>query len=244
MAWWWRKRTAETAGSVEDRIRHKYTSFRELLSLNNECLELISGLQEDLQFVPPLRDILGTRIAAVYEKLGATVATLEKLTGIPYSQLHNSIATQQNEVERYIASCQELANPDLSAWLADFDGSAVAEVGGKAAALAEIKNKLRLPVPEGYVLTANSYRQFCGIPLWAKIRDATRNVDLNDLEALRAISAKLTEMVMASAGAAGRSRSPSPSVLVSCGRLAMALPFDPARSERAARGRLPANSSA
>ncbi len=198
MAWWWRKKTAQVAGCVEDTIRYKYATFRELLSLNNECLELISALQEDLQFAPPLRDILGTRIATVYERLGATVSALEKLSGVPYSQLHSSIAAQQNEVERYVASRQELANPDLSAWLADFDGSAVTEVGSKAAALAEIKNKLRLPVPDGYVLTANSYRQFCGIPLWSQIRDATRNLDLNDLDALGATSARLTDRVMAS----------------------------------------------
>jgi pyruvate,water dikinase len=195
MAWWWKK-PAEAPGAVEARVRYKYANFRELLSLNNECLELISGLQEDLQFVPPLRDILGTRIGTIYEKLEATVATLEKLTGLPAGQLRNALHAQQDEVERYIAARQELANPDLSAWLADFDARAVADVGSKAAALAEIRNKLHLPVPEGYVLTAQAYRQFCGVPLWAQVRDLTRNVDLNDLDALQTISAKLNDLVL------------------------------------------------
>ncbi len=197
MAWWWKSKAAEAPGAVEARVRNKYTNFRELLALNNECLELISGLQEDLQFVPPLRAILGARISAIYEKLAATIATLEKLAGLPYRQLHDAIHAQQAEVERYIAACQELTNPDLSAWLTDLDGCAAPEAGGKAAALAEIKNKLRLPVPDGYVITAESYRQFCGVPLWSRIRDLTRNVDLNDLDALQAVSAKLRDAVLA-----------------------------------------------
>ena len=47
----------EAPGAGADRIRAKYHSFRELLAINNECLELMAGLQEDLQFVPPRREV-------------------------------------------------------------------------------------------------------------------------------------------------------------------------------------------
>ena len=64
MRWWHRKTTEpEAPGAVADRVRAKYTSFRELLTLNNESLELMAGLQDDLQYVPPRRDVLGDRIA-------------------------------------------------------------------------------------------------------------------------------------------------------------------------------------
>jgi pyruvate, water dikinase len=196
MSWWSKRKPAEPAEAVEDRIRRRYHSFRELLSLNNECLELMAGIQEDLQFVLPWRDIVGPRISAVYSKAEATVAALERLTGISFPQLRESIHVQQNEVERYIAARQELVVPDFSAWLGEIDRTRVADVGGKAAALAEVKNRLGLPVPDGYVITAEAYRQFCGIPLWEKIRDATHNIDLNDLGALQEISKRLTDMVM------------------------------------------------
>ena len=184
MSWWSKKKPAEPAKAVEDRIRRRYQSFRHLLSLNNECLELMAAIQEDLQFVLPWRDIVGPRISTVYSKTEATVAALERLTGINFPQLHEAIHAQQNEVERYIAARQELVAPNFSAWLGEIDGASVAEAGGKAAALAEVKNRIGLPVPDGYVITAEAYRQFCGIPLWEKIRDATHNLDLNDLSAL------------------------------------------------------------
>jgi pyruvate, water dikinase len=196
MAWWWKRKRAEAAGSTEDRIRLQYVSFRELLSLNNDCLELIAGIQEDLKFVPPLRDILRTRIADVCDKLTQTLSALERLTGKSYPQLRKSVGEQQLEIERYISARQELAAPELSLWLADIEPGAENEVGGKAAALADIKNRLHLPVPDGYVLTAQAYRLFCGVPFWSQIRDATCNVDLNDLDTLQTISSRLHDLAV------------------------------------------------
>jgi pyruvate,water dikinase len=123
------------------------------------------------------------------------VATLERLTGKPLPQLAALVRAQQGEIESYIAAGDELDSPPLAFWLSEIDRRSESEAGGKAAALGEIKNRLSLPVPEGYVLTAEAYRQFCGMPLWQELRDATRNVDLNDLQRLEAISTQLAEQV-------------------------------------------------
>ena len=81
--WWWQDKPApEAPGAVAERVRARYASFRELLALNNESLELMAGLQEDLQFVPPRRDSLGDRIGAVFNRVGAVIAALERLTGM------------------------------------------------------------------------------------------------------------------------------------------------------------------
>ncbi len=194
---WWKRWRVGVTGSAEQTIRQKYSSFRELLALNNECLEILAGIQEDLHYAPPSGQVLGGRVPAVFHRIAQVVATLERLTGGNFHVLADAVSAQRQDVERDLAARQELVAPNLSCWLSDIDATAVAEVGGKAAALGEIKNKLGLPVPDGYVLTAQAYRQFCGIPLWSQIRDATRNVDLNDLDSLGVISSKLTDMVMA-----------------------------------------------
>lgn len=196
---WWRKKTQPTEApeAIQDRIRRRFASFRELLFLNNESLELLAGIQEDLQFTPPSRAVFEGRIASVFEKAMGVVASLEKLTGYGYSDLSNAVEAQRSQVEQYMAGREDLRAPKLSASLAELDMGAVAEAGSKAAALGEIKNKLGLPVPDGYVLTADAYRQFCGIPCWEQIRSLTHNLDLNNPSSLQEASAKLISMVMA-----------------------------------------------
>jgi pyruvate,water dikinase len=198
MLLWWRKKDPEGAAApAEARLRQKYTTFRTLLSLNNECLESMASLQEDLQYVSPLRDIAGDRVASIFGRAQRIVESLEKLTATSFGSLSRSLEQQRHEVETYIAAQQELATPRLSAWLSEVDATASGEVGGKAAALGEVKNRLGLPVPDGYILTTEAYRQFCGIPLWEQIREALRRADLSDLENLQSVSGQLMDMVMA-----------------------------------------------
>ncbi len=191
--WWWRQEKQST--SPEQTIRTKYTSFRHLLSQNNDCLEILAGIQEDLQYAPASRRVLGERIDLVFSKLENVVTTLERLTETAFPHLLATVRAQREEVESYLGACDELVKPPLARSLSEVDIHSAPEVGGKAAALGEIRNKLLLPVPDGFVLTAEAYRQFCGIPLWKQLRDTTRNLDLNDLQELERVSSRLGELV-------------------------------------------------
>ena len=171
--------------------------FANFSALNSECLELMAGLQEDLLFVPPRRDIVGDRVADVLHKAGQTVAALERLSGLRYPGLGKVLDAQRQEVERYIAP-QELTTAQLTRPLSEVDMRHVLDAGEKAAALGEVKNRVDAPVPDGCVLTTEAYRQFCGVPLWKQIRDAFRRADLGDGESLQAISAEITQLVMES----------------------------------------------
>jgi pyruvate,water dikinase len=179
-----------------ERVRAKYASFRELLALNNEALELMAGLQDDLQYVPPRPEVLGGRIGAIFGKIGGVVASLERLTGFSQRMLAAAVETQQNEIERYACGLEERAAPALFAPLSEIDADSETKAGSKAAVLGEVRNRLGLPVPDGFVLTTEAYWQYCGIPLWEKVRDATRNLDLNDPGALRGVSASLRQSAM------------------------------------------------
>lgn len=193
------KRKSETpvfSGTAAERLRAKYTHFRELLTLNNEALELMAGLQDDLQYVPPRRDVLGSRIGAVFDRVGAVIAAIGRLSGAPQPALIGALAGQRQDVERYAASLEEIHRPRLSAWLSEITAAGENEAGSKAAVLGEIRNRVGLPVPDGFVLTAEAYRQYCGIPLWTEIRDAIHDLDLNDLEAVARASDLLSRRVM------------------------------------------------
>ncbi len=197
---WFKKRGLDEgppAAAVEERLREKYLCFRELLALNTECLEVIVNLQEDLRYVPPRRDVVERRVQAVFEKAQAIVSALDRLTGYHHEELYRALGRQQHEVERYIAAQQELVTPRLAAWRYEIGLSDSGEGGGKAAALGEVKNKVGLPVPNGYVITTEAYRQFCGLPHWRTIRDLLHELEPNDLAAVRQASETLRGLVLA-----------------------------------------------
>ncbi len=197
MRWWFSKKGRnEEEVPTERRVRRKYESFRSLLALNNESLELMATLQEDLQYVPPRRDVLGTRVAGIFERAERIVGTLEVLTGKKFPALAGAVRDHRHEVENFIATQQELVSPRLAAWLSEVGAGDTGEVGGKAAALGEIKNALGLPVPHGYVLTTEAYRRFFGNPAWKSIRNALAGVDVQSPPTLQAASAELSDGVM------------------------------------------------
>ena len=197
MSFWHRQRAAPAApAEAAERVRTKYASFRELLTANNESLELMARLQEDLQHVPPHRDVIEAPIAGIFERVRCVVGALEKLTGTTERILAESLASQQHEIERFAAALQETVRTRLAAWLSEVNAGSEQEVGSKASALGEIRNKLGLPVPDGFVLTTEAYSRYCGLPLWQEIRDATRNLDLNDLDALHAVATRLRDKAL------------------------------------------------
>ena len=195
---WWRPKADHPAAAAfsETRLRHKYATFRRLLSLNNECLELMASLQEDLQFISPRWEVVADRVVAIFENAQGIASELSTLAGKREPALMRALDEQRQAIETYLAAQQEKDMPRLAASLSDVAAGNAMEVGGKAAALGEIKNRLGLPVPEGFVLTTEAYRQFCGIPLWSSVRDALHDSDPSDLDGLQAISARLTDMVM------------------------------------------------
>ncbi len=196
--WLFRRENSQQDGTSPgaDRVRAKYASFRDLLALNNESLELLAGLQDDLRYVPPRPEALAGRIGMTFDRIRGVVGSLERLTGLSQRTLAAAVETQQREIERYSSTLAERARPRLAVPLSELDASSEDDAGSKAAVLGEIRNRLGLPVPNGFVLTTEAYRQYCGIPLWEKIRDATRNLDLNDGEAVRRVSEFLMQCVI------------------------------------------------
>ncbi len=185
--------------AAEERVRRQYREFKALLASNNECLALMAGLQEDLRFVPPRPHLVGERIAAVFERTVASVTALEHVTGKTYASFHRLAARGRREVEAFLAAEGRRESPAMAVSLAQVDASHAALVGGKAAALGEVANRVGLPVPEGFVLTAGAYAQVVGLPLWREVRDALRDLDPDDEAGLAAAATSLRAAV---AGAA------------------------------------------
>ncbi|MFP5229658.1 MAG: PEP/pyruvate-binding domain-containing protein, partial [Acidobacteriota bacterium] len=179
----------------ENTIRSRYVEFRTLLSLNNDCLEILASIQEDLHFIAAGREVPGERASGIFDKLGDLVGTLERVTGNRYRQLTAAVSLQRRELDAWVAVQSRQAPAPFVMRLDAVDRRSELLVGGKAAVLGEIRNRLLLPVPDGWVVTAEAYRRLFGTFLWKEVRDLTRRIDLDDLMRLEETSARLVQAV-------------------------------------------------
>jgi pyruvate,water dikinase len=183
-------RTA-AAGHPLEGLSQKYQHCREVIAHNNEALELLAAVQEDLLYAPPRADVVGSRVASVFGEVSATIGALECLTDRPEPALREAIERQRREVELFLAARQERPAARLAVRLSDIGRDDAREVGAKAAMLAEVRNRLDIPVPDGYVMTTEAYEQFWVVPQWRRVRDEVRGLDAADPDRLSRVSHRL-----------------------------------------------------
>ena len=188
-----RRRSAASAAGPD--LPRRYRSFRRLLGLNNECLELLASLQEDLLFVSPASGCLDETLKGLFERTRGIVEALEDLSGSGQARLSEILASLAAEIDRHLDSLRHAPPIRLLAALPEIGVSDEMEVGGKAAALAEVRNRAALPVPDGAAVTTEAYRQFCETALWREIRDTLRDLEPSAGPALPAASRRLTALV-------------------------------------------------
>jgi hypothetical protein len=168
--------TGRRRGVPEERLRQKYHTW-ELLTLNNESLELMAGLQEDLTYIPPRRDVVEARVAAIYQK-ASLGRRLERITGREQPGWPPQ-STQRLEVGRHISVLQVDGAP-AGGFARRTRGRTQRRLGEGSDPRRDQVTRCGLPVPDGFVATTEAYRQFFGIPRWREIRDALRGVEPED----------------------------------------------------------------
>ena len=83
-------------------------------------------------------------------------------------------------------------------WFSEIDKNSVSVAGGKGANLGEMYNS-GVPVPPGFVVTAQAYEHFIEHSnLYEKMKDILENIDYNDTKKLDEATKKVREMILKS----------------------------------------------
>ncbi len=193
------KRKKSAAADVgEDVFKKKYLSFKRLLELNSDVLEIMARLEIvsagdfvfDMQFIRSRSD-------AVLEKCKEIIAELNILGNNRYAALIPVYEAIETQIHQEIAGRAVRAAVPLVLPLSQVDRRLLLEVGGKNANLGEIKNRLQLPTPDGFVLTAEAYRQVLAENhLDHKLAAFFREVDPDRLDELTEKSRLMREEIL------------------------------------------------
>ena len=189
----------------ENFFKEKYHSFKKLLDTNNEALEIMARLETvsggdfvfDLQYIR-------AKSEAILEKCKKIIDELNVLGNNRYTALTPVYEVIKTKIQDEIAPRSAPAREALVLPLGRVDRRLLLEVGGKNANLGEIKNRVQLPTPDGFVLTAEAYRQVLAENnLTARLAAFVAEVDPGDLGGLTEKSRRIREEIL-QAGIPGR----------------------------------------
>ncbi|MBI5605327.1 MAG: phosphoenolpyruvate synthase [Deltaproteobacteria bacterium] len=183
---------------MEEQLRQKYGAFRKLLADNQEVLEIITDLEEkyagdyifDMQY-------LRANIRKLSEKVYSLIHLLNEISNLKYGELYRIHEQIYQELSDLLAKKRKIPVDDL---VLSFDRIALDKeesVGGKMANLGELRNRLGLPVPEGFAITAYTYKAFIDYHhLQEEISSRLNQLDINNLEDLIVVSRDIQQLIL------------------------------------------------
>ena len=185
------------AGLAEE-FKARYLSFRQLLAANNKALELMSELEAAAGGGRVFgMSFLRSRITALGVSVFQMVDLLGRLAPGKYPALAPGLKNIQSQLEAIAAPAETGGGGDLVLALKDIDQSRAEEAGAKMANLGEMRNRLGLKVPAGFVITAAAWRLLLSQEgLVQEIRRLQQAADLENAAELFTLSSRLRQLIV------------------------------------------------
>ncbi len=197
VSWVKQKFSGRRKATITADLKEKYHVFVKLIAENDYALELISELQEKLSgenifTIPYLQNIVKKLLVSTQ----TIIRLLNKLTNNSCQLLDDSYRQIEQEIYDVMTGKKEPIVV-LTAISLDKAYKEIADkIGDKMANLGEIKNRLMLPVPDGFAMTVCAYNQFMEYNgLDVVIPEILEGVDVEDGEKLMEVEQKIKSIV-------------------------------------------------
>lgn len=153
---WGRKKEEE-----ELSLQFLFQTFRELLDYNNQALDLMADMGEklggDYLFDKQYIETVITQLEEVVYKI---VYDLNLITPKKYLALFDVFEKAKMEIQGELGSRFTLPKGELVYPIGDLTKEMSDYVGEKMATLGELRNRLGLKVPEGFVISTYAFKRF------------------------------------------------------------------------------------
>jgi pyruvate,water dikinase len=178
-------------------LRHKYASFRNLLTTNNEILRMITELEGVLVGNRELSlDEIQSITADLKINVEIMVRDLNVLSDGHYRELQSKIEKIAAGIDEEYRQVHGVPITRLCIPLEDVGRELADAVGGKTSNLGEVRNRIGLPVPHGFAVTSFAYRSFVeGSGIQKLLEELWSRIDLEDRPGLARISGEMMRIV-------------------------------------------------
>ncbi len=180
-------------------LKEKYTAFKSLLTHDKSAHELMAEL-EDIYYGQQKKDF-NTVIAlcsSLSEHVDQIVEELARVCPGKYTDLRLFYKKIDAYIRHMIITDISEATPPYVVDLEDVGSEDLQLVGGKALNLGIVKNRLNIPVPDGYIITTRAYHYFIQSNDLRQAIDAhLADLDINDPASLERHSSQIREQILA-----------------------------------------------
>ncbi|MFH1019977.1 MAG: PEP/pyruvate-binding domain-containing protein [Pseudomonadota bacterium] len=186
-----------TPGELQAAFRTHYKEFRALLTANNNALELMAEMEQALGPGHPFgMAFVRGNCTALSVNIYKMIHHLTRLADGRYTELDQPFRAVTKQLEQVIASRPVSAEGAAILAMAEVDASTVDQVGEKMANLGEVRNRVGLRTPDGFVITATAARRFIEAnALQVEINRRLKGLDLDNLEELYTVSAGIQGLI-------------------------------------------------
>ena len=184
--------------TIAGAFRSKYSAFKQLLHDNNAVLELMADLEEkssgDFLFD---MNYLQRTVEQTTGKVSSIIRNLNLLSHNKYQALNNVFGSITLNIDRVVWKRIEIPSSAYVVPLSDVTADMPLIAGGKMANIGEMKNRLGLPVPDGFVITSSSFRKFLEFHgLKDRLKEMLGKLDLKNAAALQKVSSEFQKIIL------------------------------------------------
>jgi len=181
-------------------FKARYHSFQLLLSSNNKSLDIMADIEKLLE---------GSRLfgmshvkancTAVSVNVYKMIKNLEVLAPGKYRELSLRFNDINQQIDKVLLFKKPETDEPLVIPLDSVNKDMSDIIGSKMANIGEMKNRLNLTVPAGFVITSAAYKKFISYnDLQAEIDRLFQTTDTEDIEHLYPLSAKIRQTIIKS----------------------------------------------
>ena len=179
-------------------FKARYHSFKLLLSANNRALEIMSDLEEALRTARSFgMSFIRANCTAVSVNVFRMVKNLDELAPGKYGELYERFNDIQERINQILSQRRIPRGEELVVPLSKVNREMADQVGSKMANLGEIKNRINVTVPQGFVVTSLAYEKFMAHnALQSEIDRLLQSSSMERMDDLYGLSTRIQQLII------------------------------------------------
>lgn len=183
----------------EPSLKERFQAFQSLLKANNGALEIMGDMEEKHSSGEYLfdRQYIRASYTGIRDRVLEMVEGLNQMVPRRFQGLYDVFERVNQTVQQKVYGRKEIPVSPFTLSLDEINREMMEQVGGKNANLGEIRNRVGLPVPEGFAITSYAYKIFIDEnQLEMNIRKQLDALGSSDLEAIALAGKKIQQSIL------------------------------------------------